>query len=107
MQTITTQNDEFRRGNPAIPGSIVTTATVANLPHETVQEILEKVQQFNAFTEDNDPYGEHDFGKITHAGEVYLWKIDYYDKSLTKHSEDKTDLTKTVRVLTIMHSSDY
>lgn len=107
MQSISAQNDAFRRGNPAIPGKIVTTATVANLPPGTLRQIMEKVKQFDTFTEDNDPYGEHDFGMFSHDGETYIFKIDYYDNTLSKHSEDKTDLSKTMRVLTIMQASEY
>ena len=49
---------------------------------EDVDAILRQVQLFNAFTPNNDPYGEHDFGSITLEGTTCFWKIDYYDLDL-------------------------
>jgi Protein of unknown function (DUF3768) len=46
-----------------------------------------------------DPYGERDFGGFEHQGEKIFWKIDYYDKSMKKGSEDPSDRGQTVRVL--------
>lgn len=106
-QSIADVNDAFRRGQPDIPGRVVTTATIANLPEEEQQAIMAKVQRFDDFTEANDPYGEHDFGSFMHDGEKFFWKIDYLDPTLQYHSEDKNDLAKTVRVLTVMYASEY
>jgi len=50
--------------------------------------IREKVEMFDAFTADNNPHGERDFGSIEHNGEKVFWKIDYYDRSLQYGSED-------------------
>jgi len=44
---------------------------------------------------------------VEHDGEKIFWKIDYYDRSLTKGSEDPSDSTRTTRVLTIMLASEY
>ena len=44
-----------------------------------VPELLDLVRWFDAFTPDNDPYGEHDFGSFSYAGETFFWKWDYYD----------------------------
>ena len=38
------------------------------------------VASFAAFTEDNDPYGEHDFGAFHLSGDKLFWKIDTYEK---------------------------
>lgn len=65
------------------------------------------VRQFDSFTEDNDPYGEHDFGKIDWKGMVVFWKIDYYDLDLEMHSPDPSDSTVTARVLTVMLDDEY
>ena len=61
----------------------------------------------DAFCEDNDPYGEHDFGAFEVEGEKLFWKIDYYDKALEHGSEDPADPTRTTRVLTVMLASEY
>lgn len=69
-------------------------------------ELSAKVRD-HEFVSEDDPYGERDFGAFDHNNERLLWKIDYYDPSLSWHSEDPTDVTKTHRVLTIMLASDY
>jgi hypothetical protein len=70
--------------------------------------VVESVQNFTSFTEDNDPYGEHDFGTIALDGIGWVfWKIDYYDPSFTYASDDPADPTKTRRVLTIMLAEEY
>ena len=61
-----------------------------------------KVRAFDAFTPNNDPYGEHDFGSVEHEGETVFWKFDYYDVDLLMHSPDASDPAVTCRVLTIM-----
>ena len=40
-------------------------------------------------------------------GHRILWKIDYYDPTLSWHSEDSADSAKTRRVLTVMLSHEY
>ena len=74
---------------------------------EDVDAVLRKVQVFEAFTPNNDPYGEHDFGAIRYQGQTIFWKIDYYDLDLHMHSPDPSDETVTARVLTIMLAEEY
>ena len=74
---------------------------------EDVDVILRQVQLFDAFTPDNDPYGEHDFGSTTLEGTTCFWKIDYYDLDLHMHSPDPSDEIVTARVLTIMLAEEY
>lgn len=107
--SIADANDLFRSAQTEIeiPGKVVMTSTISNLGETEVQAIMAKVQSFNDFTPENDPYGEHDFGSVVHDGEKIFWKIDYYDPSLQYLSEDKTDLEKTVRILTVMFASEY
>ena len=72
-----------------------------------VDAVLRKVRLFDAFTPDNDPYGEHDFGAIRYQGTTCFWKIDCYDLDLHMHSPDPSDETVTARVLTIMLAEEY
>ncbi|MEP4125327.1 MAG: DUF3768 domain-containing protein, partial [Lentilitoribacter sp.] len=65
------------------------------------------VSEFNVFTDDNDPYGEHDFGSFEFGGKKCFWKIDYYDLNYQGGSDDPSDLSKTNRVLTIMLADEY
>ena len=73
----------------------------------TVAELLIAVEDFDAFTPDNDPYAEHDFGVITVEGTTFLWKFDYYDQDLQMHSADPNDTNVATRVLTIMLEEGY
>ena len=72
-----------------------------------LDDILTAVRQFRDFNSSNDPYSEHDFGKIELFGETVFWKFDYYDRALEYGSEDPSDPTATSRVLTIMLASEY
>ena len=74
---------------------------------EDVDTVLRQVQVFEAFTPDNNPYGEHDFGAIRYQGQTIFWKIDYYDLDLHMHSPDPSNETVTARVLTIMLAEEY
>ena len=74
---------------------------------DDVPAVLDQVRWYNAFTPDNDPYGEHDFGSFHHAEETVFWKIDTYDVDLQMHSPDPSDATVTTRVLTIMLADEY
>lgn len=74
---------------------------------ERFDEILLAVRQFKNFNADNDPYGEHDFGKIELFGETIFWKFDYYDHTLEFGSENPSNPAVTCRVLTIMLANEY
>ena len=74
---------------------------------DSIKDIVSKVQSFDDFTDDNDPYQEHDFGSFMHANQKIFWKFDYYDKSLTNVSENPADASITERVLTIMLVREY
>lgn len=65
------------------------------------------MQRFDTFTPDNDPHGEHDFGLLTVSGHRVMFKIDYYDPSMSYGSEDPSDPARTCRVLTIMLAGEY
>ena len=74
---------------------------------ENVPDLLDQVRLYDAFTPDNDPYGEHDFGSFRYGGETVFWKWDYYDVDMTMHSPDPSDAAVTTRVLTIMLADEY
>jgi Protein of unknown function (DUF3768) len=99
------RNDNFR--SIGIGGKVLMTRGIAALSEQDQSEIMQKVRAFDAFTEDNDPHHEHDFGAFTHDGRKVFWKIDYYDPPMTCGSEDPADDEKTSSVLTIMLAEEY
>lgn len=105
-ETIAKLNDLLR--TTFIGGQIVMTSGIAELPPEVHEDIITKVRTFDAFSEDNDPYGERDFGAFQQSGAgKVLWKIDYYDTTMTKGSEDPADPKQTRRVLTILLAEEW
>jgi len=90
-----------------VAGRVMQTPGISALSPAQQSAIRERVETFNTFTPDNDPYGEHDFGSFDYAGRRIFWKIDYYNRDLTAGSEDPTDPAQTTRVLTIMLASEY
>jgi len=92
-----------------VPGMAVTTRGIADLDESAKVRVLQAVRHFRDFSEDNDPYGEHDFGRveIDGVGRVF-WKIDYYaDAECVYGSEDPADTNQSYRVLTIMLAEEY
>ena len=112
-------NDRFRQ--TFWGGKVMTTCGVNELPEETRIKLFAAVRDFDEFVQhnaetvqdsgevvhENDPYGEHDFGKVVIDGQDFFWKIDYYDHTLRFGSENPADPTITTRVLTIMMASEY
>ena len=88
-------------------GTVVMTASIAVRSPEAQALILQRVRTFDAFTGDNDPHGEHDFGSFKVDDETIFWKIDCYGLDCRYGSEDTADPSQTTRVLTIMLASDY
>src|ERR1700690_3073142 len=89
-------NDNFR--STFIRGAVTMTAAGNELPIDSKARLILAVQSFNAFTKDNDPHHEHDFGSVEVDGETYFFKLDYYSLDLRFGSEDPTDPSKTTRV---------
>lgn len=102
---IRTLNDHLRRTFTG--GRVVMTSGVAALPAATQRELIAAIRAFDAFSEDNDPWDEHDMAGLTVCGQRFFWKIDYYDRTLLYGSEDPADPAVTTRVLTIMLVEEY
>jgi hypothetical protein len=92
-------NDRFR----GMAIDVMITPGVRDLPQ--VIELMKAVEQFDKFNEDNDPYGEHDFGSLEWYDEKIFWKIDYYDKEL-KYGRDPLN-NECRRIMTVMLASEY
>ncbi|MCY1233561.1 hypothetical protein D9M68_365490 [compost metagenome] len=98
-------NDELRRTFSS--GRVMLTSGVQALEDGTRAELLRAVQEFDEFSPANDPYEEHDFGRVVVAGQGCFFKIDYYDADLQYQSPDPADVSVTTRVLTIMREDEY
>ena len=98
-------NDRFR--TTMTGGRVIMTAGVQALGEKMVASVLTAVRGFTAFSADNDPHKEHDFGSFEIAGRKFFFKLDYFDAAMEFGSEDPADPSKTTRVLTIMLAEEY
>lgn len=93
-------NDAFRRSNPV--RYTVTRGVSATMD---LSRVISMVRSYDVFNEDNDPYGEHDFGQIKLDGKTLFWKIDYYDQGLEGWCDPLSPDCN--RVLTVMLAEEY
>lgn len=105
-QRIRELNDHFRR-NGRGNGRVLITSGIQGHGAEFALAAVNAVRDFDAFSDDNDPWGEHDFGAVKIKGKKVFWKIDYYSPDLSAGSENPSNEGLTHRVLTIMLASEY
>jgi hypothetical protein len=74
---------------------------------EAVQRIVKTIAVFDDFCHANDPHEEHDFGTFDVDGHTIMFKIDYYDQTMSRHSPDPAAPSITQRVVTIMLAEEY
>jgi hypothetical protein len=103
---ISVLNDRLRQYH--IGGHVVMTADVQALEPELLTGLTDAIADFNQFSSDtNDPRLEHDCATIEFEGQIFIWKIDYYDKTLQAGSPDPSNRKITTRVMTIMLAAEY
>jgi Protein of unknown function (DUF3768) len=83
--------DDSCRKAMGVAGRVYQTTGISALP----------LKDQSAITPHSDPYSERDFGAFEHNGERIFRKIDYYDATVIKGSEDPSD----PKGLTIMLAS--
>ena len=98
-------NDELRQH--LLGGGAVITPGIATLGAEAVKRLVRTIATFDDFCAANDPHGEHDFGAFDFDGTPVMFKIDYYDKTLSFHSPNPADPSVTERVITLMLAAEY
>ena len=98
-------NDRLRKTHTG--GRIMLTIGIRSLETSQIANIMQAIANFSQFTPRNDPHSEHDCATLEVEGIHILWKIDYYDESLSLHSPDPADPNVTVRILTVMTVDEY
>lgn len=109
---MTNDLDQIRRLNDRLRqtghgGRVMLTTGIHAQGPEFVAAVLAAVAAFAAFSPANDPHGEHDCALLTVMDQEVLWKVDYYDVTLSAGSPDPADPAVTERVLTIMLAGEY
>ena len=59
-------NDDLRKGRGK--GELLVTPGVIDLANGALPDIFALLRDYDAFSNDNDPYGEHDFGAFSYRG---------------------------------------
>ncbi len=119
-------NDRARQAM-GIACQLFCTEGISAMSEADQSAVRQCVETYNAFSPDNDPHGERDFGTIYQladgrwTGEPQarrpdgsdpvtrriFWKIDYYSHDLKHGSEAPEDAARTQRILTIMLAHEY
>lgn len=111
VEQIRTLNDQFRTSFDSKLGRVMITKGVQALSPDQREQLLEAVKKFDNFNEGNDPYREHDFGKIDLSeGGSFYWKIEYLDHQKWQDSigsSHPNDVKQTLRVMTVMCDWEY
>ena len=98
-------NDELR--TTGIGGETFVTRGLLSKELDFIAKACAAVKAFDAFSEDNDPWQEHDCATLDVDGETVIFKIDYYGLNREYGSPDPADPKVTRRVLTIMLAEEY
>ena len=115
--------NDLARTAMGVACTAVATVGFRSLPDADQSQVRELIETYDAFTEENDPHGERDFGCVYQLGdgcwtterprvcdderERVFWKLDYYDRQMRFASEDAANPAVTRRVLTIMLADEY
>ena len=98
-------NDELRK--KLLGGGAIITAGIAELGPEAVERLIKTIAVFDDFCHANDPHEEHDFGSFRFDHADVIFKIDYFDKTLSVHSSAPADPSVTERIITVMRADEY
>ena len=97
-------NDALRTSLDPTLGKFVLTSGVDSLPSDVRAMVVRKVATFVAFTGDNDPHNEHDFGSFEIDDQKFIFKHGLYEEPGVKGLDEAPIVT---RVLIIMLADEY
>ncbi len=98
-------NDELRKTGAG--GKTYISRGILSKDADFIAKATAAVRAFDAFSDDNDPWQEHDCAILDVDGESVMFKIDYYDLDLEYGSPDPADPKLTRGVLTVMLPEEY
>ena len=108
---ISGQNDKFRREllrpDKTIPGHVSWSRRVRERSDDFKTAVKLAVAAYTFPTAFDDPYSERDVGTIEVVGVPLVWQIDVADPELPEWMTDRTDLSRMVRLLSIMPVDEY
>jgi hypothetical protein len=106
VETVRLENDIFRKTMlPSRNHRIIFSEIVADMADEKREQLITLVRNFTEFNEENDPNGEHDFGRVKLDSKDYFFKIDYLDSDW-HYGVDPLE-QKPNRVMTLMSSKEW
>lgn len=103
--TTTRSEETARRNDIARKLSLNVTVTNGATKLPDLEGLLRNVRAYNEFTAKNDPYEAHDMGFFNWMGVDVIWKIDYFNETLTCFEDPLSDTCK--RVITVMTAKEY
>ena len=105
QRQIAETNDQVRQ--TLARDRLMVTVGIQELSQETQNRIFTAIETYDSFKPSNDPYLEHDFGKVEVDGHTVFWKLEYYDNNLEYHTPDALNRSVTRRVLCVMLAEEY
>lgn len=112
VERIAQENDLFRKRIPGPHGKFCFSEGVDHFLGEDLEtrkantkKLFEALAEFNEFSPENDPYGEHDFGAFFAFGQKFYFKIDYVDPTDGSYMDPKIQVP--YRLMTILFPSEY
>lgn len=99
-------NDAYRSCVPYLSDFFVN-SNVIEAMGDRQSDLWRAIRDFDKFTDENDPYYEHDFGSVNVNGHEIWWKINYYDENREYGSSDPSNPAITHRVMTVYFPEDH
>ena len=99
VASVAVLNDQFRESGFGI------TLTNGVQSVQDLPGLLQAIREYDKFDTGNDPWGEHDFGRLDWHGDKVFWKIDYYNETLDEWEDPL--LGSCRRIMTVMLAEEY